>query len=56
MNYIGTDCHISTLAFKVVNQGGKLIKVREVTTSANNFIQFVKNVAKPRTVIKEKRD
>jgi transposase len=53
MNYIGTDCHISTLAFKVVNEEGKLIKANEVTTSANNFIGFVKTVPKPRTVIIE---
>lgn len=53
MNYIGTDCHLSTLDFKVVNQGGKLIKAQEVATSANNFIQFVKDVPRPRTVIVE---
>jgi transposase len=53
MNYIGTDCHLSTLLFKVINQSGKLIKTQEVPTSANNFIQFVKNVPKPRIVIVE---
>ena len=53
MHYIGTDCHLSTLSFKVVNQGGKLIKAQEVATSASNFIQFVKKVPQPRTVIIE---
>jgi len=53
MNYIGTDCHISTLSFKVVNQGGQLIQAQEVATSVKNFLQFVKKAPKPRTVIIE---
>jgi hypothetical protein len=53
MNYIGLDCHVSTLAFKAVNQEGKVIKAQEIATSAHNFIQFVKQVPKPRMVIIE---
>ena len=26
MHYIGMDCHISTLDFAVVNEGGRLVK------------------------------
>ena len=53
MNYIGTDSHISTLDFKVVNEAGKVKKAQRVPTSATNFIEFVKSVAKPRQVIME---
>jgi hypothetical protein len=48
MNYIGTDCHISTLDFKVVSETGKLRKAQKVTTSAHNFLAFVKSVPKPK--------
>jgi hypothetical protein len=37
MNYIGTDIHISTLDFKVVNNLGKVKMARTVKTSAPNF-------------------
>jgi len=53
MNYIGTDSHISTLAFKVVNEAGKLKRAQEVVTNVNNFLQFVKSVPKPRQIIIE---
>ena len=53
MNYIGTDSHISTLDFKVVNEAGKVIKAQRVLTSASNFMEFVKSVGKPRQVIIE---
>jgi len=53
MNYIGTDCHSSTLSFKVVNNFGKLKMAETVTTSAENFISFVQSVEKPRQVIVE---
>ena len=53
MNYIGTDSHISTLDFKVVNDSGKVKMARKVPTSALNFIEFVKSVPKPRQVIIE---
>lgn len=53
MNYIGTDIHISTLDFKVINDSGKLKMASKVQTSALNFIEFVKHVPKPRQVIIE---
>ena len=53
MNYIGTDNHIETLDFKVVNEAGKLTKAQKVTTSANNFLKFVRSIPKPRVVIIE---
>jgi transposase len=53
MNYIGTDSHISTMDFKVVNDRGKVIKAQKVTTSADNFMDFVRSVPKPREVIIE---
>ncbi|MBI2830925.1 MAG: hypothetical protein HYX79_01550 [Chloroflexi bacterium] len=53
MNYIGTDSHISTLDFKVINETGKVKKAQKVVTSANNFLEFVKSVPKPRQVIIE---
>jgi transposase len=53
MNYIGTDNHIKTLNFKVINEAGKLIKAEKVPTSASNFLKFVKSVPKPRMVIIE---
>jgi transposase len=53
MNYIGTDTHISTLEFKVVNNFGKIKKAQKVPTSAVNFMNFVKSVDKPRQVIIE---
>lgn len=53
MNYIGTDSHISTLDFKVVNEAGKVKKAQKVVTSANNFLEFVRSVPKPRQVIIE---
>ena len=53
MNYIGTDSHISTLDFAVVNEASKVIKAQRVLTSASNFMEFVKSVGKPRQVIIE---
>ena len=53
MNYIGTDSHISTLDFKVVNEQGKLKKGQRVVTSVDHFLEFVKSVPKPRQVIIE---
>jgi hypothetical protein len=50
MNYIGTDVHPSTLAFKVVNEAGKIKKAREVPTGALSFMAFVKSVPKPRKI------
>jgi transposase len=53
MNYIGTDIHISTLDFQVVNNFGKVKMARKVPTSALNFIEFVRSVPRPRQVIIE---
>ena len=53
MNYIGTDSHITTLDFKVINESGKLKMASKVKTSASNFLEFVKSVPKPRQVIIE---
>jgi len=53
MNYIGTDTHIATLDFKVVNEAGIVKKAQKVVTGANNFLKFVKSVPKPRQVIIE---
>jgi hypothetical protein len=53
MNYIGMDCHISTLDFAVVNETGRLVKASSVVTSVNNFKEFVKKVPPPRTIYME---
>ena len=53
MNYIGTDNHIETLDFKVVNEAGKLTKAQKEATSASNFLKFVRSIPKPRMVIIE---
>jgi len=49
----GMDCHISTLDFAVVNEGGRLVKASSVATSVNGFMEFVKNVPPPRTIYME---
>lgn len=48
MNYIGIDCHITTLDFAVVSETGKLVKAERADTSARNLITFIKGVKKPR--------
>jgi len=53
MHYIGMDCHISTLDFAVVNETGRLVKAKSVTTSVNGFMEFVKTVLPPRTIYME---
>ncbi len=53
MNYIGMDCHITTLDFAVVNESGRLIKANSVATSVNGFMEFVKKVPLPRTIYME---
>jgi hypothetical protein len=53
MNYIGTDSHISTLDFKVINDAGKVKMAGKVQTGALNFLEFVRSVPKPRQVIVE---
>ena len=53
MNYIGMDCHITTLDFAVVNEAGRLVKANSVATSVNGFMAFVKTVPPPRTIYME---
>jgi len=48
MNYIGVDCHISSLDFAVVNEMGAMTKKAKVNTGVKEFISFVKSVPKPR--------
>ena len=53
MNYIGVDCHISSLDFAVVNERGTTTKRQRVNTGVKELIGFVKSVPKPRKVIIE---
>lgn len=53
MNYIGVDCHISTLDFAVVNETGKLKQKAHVKTSVKEFMKFVRTVPKPRKIFIE---
>ena len=53
MNYIGMDCHITTLDFAVVDEVGRLVKAVRVTTGVKGFMEFVKSVPQPRTVYME---
>ena len=53
MNYIGVDCHISTLEFAVVNERGTVTKKAKVNTSVKEFMGFVKNIPKPRKIFIE---
>jgi hypothetical protein len=53
MHYIGMDRHISNLDFAVVNDAGRLVKATSVSTSVNNFMQFVREVTPPRIVYME---
>ena len=53
MNYIGLDCHITTLDFAVINERGKLIKTERIDTSVKNLITFIKSIESPRVVYVE---
>ena len=53
MNYIGVDCHISSLDFAVVNERGTTTKRAKVNTGVKEFIGFVKSVPKPRKIFIE---
>ncbi len=50
MNYIGVDCHISSLDFAVVNEKGTIIEKAEVNTGVKEFMEFVKSIPKPRKI------
>ena len=56
MNYIGVDCHISSIDFAVVNERGTTTKRQRVNTGAKELIGFIKSVPKPRKVIIEKEE
>ncbi len=53
MNYVGMDCHITTLDFAVVNEAGRLTKAKSVATGVRGFMEFVKQVPAPRTIYVE---
>jgi transposase len=53
MNYIGVDCHISSLDFAVVNERGTTTRKEKVTTGVKELIRFVKSVPKPRKIFIE---
>ena len=53
MNYIGVDCHISSLDFAVVNERGTTTKRQRVNTGVKELIGFVKSVPKPRKIFIE---
>ena len=44
MNYIGVDCHISTLEFDVVNERGTITKKAKVNTGVKEFMSFTKAI------------
>jgi transposase len=53
MNYIGVDCHITSLDFAVVNEKGHTTRRARVETSVKEFMKFVKNIPKPRRIFIE---
>ena len=53
MNYIGCDCHISTLDCAVVNERGQETKKQRMNTGVKELMGFVKSVSKPRKIIIE---
>ncbi len=53
MNYIGIDCHISSLDFAVVNERGTVTQKAKVNTGVKEFMAFVKSIPKPRKIFIE---
>jgi transposase len=53
MNYIGVDCHISTLDFAVVDGKGTIKKKACVNTGVKEFMEFVRSIPKPRKIFIE---
>jgi transposase len=53
MNYIGIDCHISSLDFVVVNEKGTVTKRAKMNTGVKEFMAFVKSIPKPRKIFIE---
>ena len=50
MNYIGVDCHISTLDFAVVDGKGIIKKRACVNTGVKEFMEFVRSIPAPRKI------
>jgi len=50
MNYIGVDCHISTLDFAVVDGKGTIKKKACVNTGVKEFMEFVRSIPAPRKI------
>jgi transposase len=53
MNYIGCDCHISSMDCAVVNERGQETKKQRVNTGVKGLMEFVRSIPKPRTIIIE---
>ncbi len=53
MNYIGMDCHITTLEFAVLNEAGRQVRTGRVGTSARGLLEFVRGVPRPRRIFME---
>jgi hypothetical protein len=53
MYYVGTDCHVTTLDFAVVNDAGRLVKSCKVATRVKNLMEVVKKVPSPRIIYEE---
>jgi transposase len=53
MNYIGVDCHISTLEFAVANERGTITRKAKVNTGVKEFMAFIKDIPKPRKIFIE---
>ena len=53
MNYIGVDCHISSLDFAVINERGTVTQKAKVSTGVKEFMTFVKSIPKPRKIFIE---
>lgn len=53
MNYLGVDCHISSLDFAVINEQGTITKRAKADTSVKEFMGFVKSIPKTRKIFIE---
>ncbi len=53
MNYIGVDCHITSLDFAVVNEKGHTTRRAKVETSVKEFMKILKNLTKTRLIFIE---
>ena len=53
MNYIGCDCHISSMDCAVVNERGHETKKQKINTGVKELMGFVRSIPKPRIIIIE---